>query len=243
MLFGLAHRRAARVAGYGCTWATLAGLLFGGIFVLTGSLLGPIAAHAIVNGYNLVFLRNHDPSPKSRRLGRSLGPLGRVSRAPHQAVAVANGALTPMNASSEHRDPVNCRHAERCSRCPLIALPYEEQLAHKTGSRSGRLRDLPRARRAAGRCGSPCRNAHRLSRPGQADGLDRPEWRSGRWGCYARTTGQGADPHQVVDIPDAACSAGFATRHCRPSCAPRGSSCGNRGVPRPRGIGWVPHSC
>src|SRR4051812_8545231 len=65
------------------------------------------------------------------KIGRSLGPLGRVSRAPHQAVAVANGAHTPVNASSEHRDLVNCRHAERCSGCPLIALPYEEQLAHK----------------------------------------------------------------------------------------------------------------
>ena len=44
------------------------------MFALTGSLLGPIVAHAIVNGYNLMFLRNHDPAPKERRLGGLLAP-------------------------------------------------------------------------------------------------------------------------------------------------------------------------
>jgi membrane protease YdiL (CAAX protease family) len=49
-------------------WAALVGLLFGAIFTLTGSLVGPLAAHALVNGYNLVFLRDHDPWPKPRRM-------------------------------------------------------------------------------------------------------------------------------------------------------------------------------
>jgi membrane protease YdiL (CAAX protease family) len=74
VLFGLAHQVSGSSRWVWITWATVAGLLFGGIFVLTGSLLGPIAAHAIVNGYNLVFLRNHDPSPKARRLGGLLAP-------------------------------------------------------------------------------------------------------------------------------------------------------------------------
>jgi hypothetical protein len=31
------------------------------LFELTGSLLGPLAAHALVNGLNLGFLRRYDP--------------------------------------------------------------------------------------------------------------------------------------------------------------------------------------
>ena len=72
--FGLAHqmRGASRWVWIG--WASLVGLLFGAIFALTGSLVGPIAAHALVNGYNLVFLRDHDPWPKPPRMGGLLAP-------------------------------------------------------------------------------------------------------------------------------------------------------------------------
>ena len=174
VLFGLAHQVSGSSRWVWITWATIAGLLFGGIFVLTGSLLGPIAAHAIVNGYNLVFLRNHDPRPNRDDWEVSWPPRTCEPGAP----SVRDRADAPVNASSEHRDRVNCRHAERCSGCPLIALPYEEQLAQQRGSRSGRLRDLPRARRVGGRGGGPCRNAHRLPGPGQADGLGRSQWRS-----------------------------------------------------------------
>jgi membrane protease YdiL (CAAX protease family) len=38
------------------------GLGLGAIFELTGSLLGPLLAHAIVNALNLGFLRDHDPA-------------------------------------------------------------------------------------------------------------------------------------------------------------------------------------
>src|SRR5262249_732482 len=55
-------------------WASGVGLCLGAIFVLTGSLVGPIAAHAIVNGYNLTFLRDYDPAPKVRRLGGLFAP-------------------------------------------------------------------------------------------------------------------------------------------------------------------------
>ena len=106
-----------------------------------------------------------------------------------------------MNASSEHRDPVNCRHAERCSGCPLIALPYEEQLAHK----GARVRAAFATYRAHGEL--------------QVDAVAPAEMHTGyrvraklmvstdpsgapTLGLYARTTGQGESPHQVVDIPD-----------------------------------------
>jgi membrane protease YdiL (CAAX protease family) len=69
LIFGVAHQVRGPSRWVWVGWATLVGLGFGGLFVLTGSLLGPIAAHLAVNAYNLVFLRDHDPSPKDRRLG------------------------------------------------------------------------------------------------------------------------------------------------------------------------------
>jgi membrane protease YdiL (CAAX protease family) len=67
-IFGLAHQVRGPSRWVWVGWATLVGLCFGVVFAVTGSLAGPIAAHALVNGYNLAFLRDHDPSPK-RRLG------------------------------------------------------------------------------------------------------------------------------------------------------------------------------
>jgi hypothetical protein len=40
----------------------LVGLALGAMYELTGSLLGPLAAHALVNGLNLSFLKRHDPA-------------------------------------------------------------------------------------------------------------------------------------------------------------------------------------
>ncbi len=74
VLFGLAHQVPGPSRWVWVSWACLVGLAFGAIFALTGSLVGPIAAHAIVNGYNLTFLRNHDPAPKERRLGGLFAP-------------------------------------------------------------------------------------------------------------------------------------------------------------------------
>jgi membrane protease YdiL (CAAX protease family) len=69
LVFGALHqiRGPARWAWMG--WATVMGLLFGGIFAATGSLIGPIAGHALINGANLRFLRDNDPSPRPRALG------------------------------------------------------------------------------------------------------------------------------------------------------------------------------
>lgn len=76
LLFGLAHQMPGRSRWVWVAWATVVGLLLGGMFQLTGSLLGPIAAHALVNALNLAYLKAHDPTPE-----RSLGGLlrGRTS--------------------------------------------------------------------------------------------------------------------------------------------------------------------
>ena len=69
LIFGMAHQVRGPSRWVWVAWASLVGVCFGFLFLLTGSILGPIAAHAAVNGYNLIFLRDHDPSPKDRRLG------------------------------------------------------------------------------------------------------------------------------------------------------------------------------
>jgi membrane protease YdiL (CAAX protease family) len=49
------------------------GLALGAMFQLTGSLAGPLAAHALINALNLSFLRSHDPDLGRRGLGGLLG--------------------------------------------------------------------------------------------------------------------------------------------------------------------------
>lgn len=60
-LFGLAHQIKGPSRWVWAGWAMIVGLGLGAIFAATGSLLGPLLCHAIVNGANLVFLRDHDP--------------------------------------------------------------------------------------------------------------------------------------------------------------------------------------
>lgn len=78
LLFGGLHQMKGPSRWAWVGWATVVGLLFGVVFVSTGSLLGPIAAHALINGFNLNYLQNHDPAPSRRGLG---GLLGHRSRA------------------------------------------------------------------------------------------------------------------------------------------------------------------
>ncbi len=75
LLFGVLHQLAGPSRWVWAGWATLIGLVLGGIFALTGSLVGPLAAHALVNGLNLSYLRTHDPEPR-RGLGGLLGSRG-----------------------------------------------------------------------------------------------------------------------------------------------------------------------
>ncbi len=61
VLFGLAHQMKGPSRWVWVAWATVVGLGLGAIFALTGSLVGPIVAHAVVNAVNLAFLRAYDP--------------------------------------------------------------------------------------------------------------------------------------------------------------------------------------
>jgi membrane protease YdiL (CAAX protease family) len=61
VVFGVLHQVPGEARWVWVTWATAVGLMFGAIFEATGSLVGPIVAHALVNAVNLTFLRDHDP--------------------------------------------------------------------------------------------------------------------------------------------------------------------------------------
>lgn len=74
LAFGLLHQMRGRVRWVWAGWATVMGLLFGALFLATGSLLGPLLAHAAINIANLRFIRDTDvEAPKPRRLGGLLG--------------------------------------------------------------------------------------------------------------------------------------------------------------------------
>jgi membrane protease YdiL (CAAX protease family) len=62
VLFGLAHQVRGPSRWIWATWATAVGGGLGAIFMATGSLVGPLLAHAVINGANLVYLRDHDPA-------------------------------------------------------------------------------------------------------------------------------------------------------------------------------------
>lgn len=74
LAFGLLHQMRGRVRWVWAGWATVMGFLFGALFLATGSLLGPLLAHATINIANLRFIRDTDiEPPKPRRLGGLLG--------------------------------------------------------------------------------------------------------------------------------------------------------------------------
>lgn len=74
LAFGLLHQARGRSRWVWAVWATVMGFLFGAMFLATGSLVGPIVAHAAINVANLRFLRDTPvEEPKPRRLGGLLG--------------------------------------------------------------------------------------------------------------------------------------------------------------------------
>ncbi len=74
LAFGVVHSQLRGPARWAwISWATIMGLAFGAVFALTGSLAGPIAAHALINCLNLNYLKSHDPEPRRRALGGLLG--------------------------------------------------------------------------------------------------------------------------------------------------------------------------
>jgi hypothetical protein len=68
VLFGVLHQTRGRGRITWIVFAAIMGLVFAALFVLTGSLLGPIVAHVAINAWNLRFLIDHDPV-RVRRLG------------------------------------------------------------------------------------------------------------------------------------------------------------------------------
>jgi membrane protease YdiL (CAAX protease family) len=73
VVFGLLHQMPGPSRWIWVTWASLVGLGQGIIFQLTGSLVGPLLAHGLVNGLNLAYLKHHDPNPPRSPLGGLLG--------------------------------------------------------------------------------------------------------------------------------------------------------------------------
>ncbi len=66
LVFGLAHQLPGRARFTWALWATIMGLVFGVLFQATGSLLGPVLAHAVINGMNARLLSSQ-PTPTSPR--------------------------------------------------------------------------------------------------------------------------------------------------------------------------------
>jgi membrane protease YdiL (CAAX protease family) len=62
LLFGALHQLRGRSRLSWAAFAAVVGFLFAALFRVTGSLVGPIVAHAAINFVNLRFLIAHDPS-------------------------------------------------------------------------------------------------------------------------------------------------------------------------------------
>lgn len=69
IVFGGLHQVRGRARWGWMGWATVMGFLFGALFAATGSLAGPLLAHAVINHSNLRFLRDNDPDMRPRALG------------------------------------------------------------------------------------------------------------------------------------------------------------------------------
>lgn len=63
LVFGLVHQLPGPSRWVWASWAFVVGLVFGVMFEQTGSILGPLSAHALVNAINLDYLKRHDPGP------------------------------------------------------------------------------------------------------------------------------------------------------------------------------------
>ncbi len=85
LLFGLLHQVPGPSRWVWATWAAVVGVCFASIFALTGSLLGPLVAHALINGVNFVFLRDHALGPKDAAFAQL------VTEKAAQAAHVGNG--------------------------------------------------------------------------------------------------------------------------------------------------------
>jgi uncharacterized protein len=69
LLFGAVHQTRGPGRWTWIGWATVVGFGLGLLFALTGSLVGCVLAHALVNAVNLLYLRDHDVEPRRPSLG------------------------------------------------------------------------------------------------------------------------------------------------------------------------------
>ncbi len=70
LVFGVAHAQLSGPSRWvWVAWASVVGLALGAMFALTGSLVGPMLSHALINGLNLHYLKAHDPTPPRHSLG------------------------------------------------------------------------------------------------------------------------------------------------------------------------------
>lgn len=65
--FGVLHQVRGPARWGWMAWATLMGLLFAVLYAATGSLVGPIVAHVMINGANLRYLRDTEPGAMHRK--------------------------------------------------------------------------------------------------------------------------------------------------------------------------------
>jgi len=68
VVFGALHQVRGPARWGWMAWATVMGLVFASVFAATGSLAGPLVAHAAINHANLRFLRD-SRRQAPRRLG------------------------------------------------------------------------------------------------------------------------------------------------------------------------------
>jgi len=61
LLFAVLHQVPGPSRWVWMGWAAVAGLALGGLYWATGTLSGPLLAHALINAVNLIFLRDHEP--------------------------------------------------------------------------------------------------------------------------------------------------------------------------------------
>ena len=95
LLFGAVHAQLSGPSRWvWVAWASVVGLALGAIFALSGSLLGAMLAHALINGLNLLYLKSHDTAPPRNSLGGLLSD----RRSPLPAPAPATERRSPLPA-------------------------------------------------------------------------------------------------------------------------------------------------
>lgn len=82
LLFGLVHVGPGKDFLPWTLSALFAGLLLGGLFLYTGNLAAPIAAHAVVNGVNLPMLARRGRALRSAAQAAASGPAAAALREP-----------------------------------------------------------------------------------------------------------------------------------------------------------------